>query len=782
MLEPDFPEDENLRITTLKNLNILDTPSEQRFDRLTRIAQQLFDVPIVLISLVDTNRQWFKSSLGIELSEFPRSISFCGHAILNSEVFVIPDTNMDYRFADNPVVTGPPYVRFYAGQPLRAANGQLVGTLCVLDQIPRVFNHNNTRLLQDIAALVEKEINFPDLKEVTQKLTRSENKLLETVEKLNLEQQREKLRNSCLEMISRGLPLNQILSSIINAVEQQKTDVRCCILSLGESTKSLKVISAPSMPEFYIKAIDGLPARIGSASCGSAAASGTRIIVEDIETHPYWESLREVARQAGIKSCWSQPVISCQGDILGVFSITSRKTGKPSQTDIQLMKQTANLVGIALVRDRNDKLIQKQANFDSLTGLPNRLMFKDRLNQEIANAKRNDFEVALFFLDLDNFKDINDTLGHDKGDQLLKEVARRLSGCMRNIDTVARFGGDEFAIIMGQLSNTNNVDRIANELIAALSRPFPLSGRVAYLSTSIGISFFPDNASNSDDLIKNADQAMYAAKNKGRSRFQYYSATMQKKAMERMSVLNDLQDALKEDQLQIYYQPIVDLKSGSIDKAEALLRWLHPQHGLLNPQDFISIAEGSAMIIKIGEWVMQQVLNTLCNWRQNQHTDFQISINTSSVQYRDTEKRLLKCLEMLDQSGLPGQALTIDISEKLLLENRPETIHQLKEFSNRGVNIALDDFGIGYSSLDCLKNSNLDYVKIDSNLIECIEHDPESLALCEGIIVMAQKLGLKVIAEGVETEQQRSYLIAAGCDYAQGYLFSPAVSENNFKF
>ncbi len=188
------------------------------------------------------------------------------------------------------------------------------------------------------------------------------------------------------------------------------------------------------------------------------------------------------------------------------------------------------------------------------------------------------------------------------------------------------------------------------------------------------------------------------------------------------------------------------------------------------------------MIIKIGEWVMQQVLNTLCNWRQNQHTDFQISINTSSVQYRDTEKRLLECLEMLDQSGLPGQALTIDISEKLLLENRPETIHQLKEFSNRGVNIALDDFGIGYSSLDCLKNSNLDYVKIDSNLIECIEHDPESLALCEGIIVMAQKLGLKVIAEGVETEQQRSYLIAAGCDYAQGYLFSPAVSENNFKF
>ena len=203
MLEPGFPDDEALRVTTLQNLNILDTPSEERFDRISRIAQQLFEVPIVLITLVDSNRQWFKSAIGVELEELPRSISFCGHAILNDEVFVIPDASLDSRFADNPVVCGPPHVLFYAGQPIKATNGQMIGTLCVLDQVPRSFDSNNIRLLQDLATLVEKEINSPDLQEMTKKLLQSETSLIEAVEKLRLEEKREKLRNSCLEMISR---------------------------------------------------------------------------------------------------------------------------------------------------------------------------------------------------------------------------------------------------------------------------------------------------------------------------------------------------------------------------------------------------------------------------------------------------------------------------------------------------------------------------------------------------------------------------------------------------
>jgi diguanylate cyclase (GGDEF)-like protein len=780
MLEPCVPINEALRLKTLQGLSILDTPVEERFDRLTRIAQRIFDVPIVGISLVDSNRQWFKSRVGIEAPELPRSISFCGHAIHNETAFVIPDACLDDRFADNPMVSGPPNIRFYAGQPLRATNEQLIGTLCILDQLPREFDAEDIRMLRTLTSLVEKELNYPDLKKLTRKLTDSQNSLLEAVAQLEEKEERERSRNKSLEMVSRGYPLQEILESIVTDVELQHPEMMCCVLILDDEGKTLMAGAAPSLPKFYTEALNKLPVAEGTGSCGTAAALGEPVIAEDLQTHPYWKDFRKLTREAGIRSCWSQPIKSAGGDLLGTFSINRSEPSTPTNTDIKLIEQTANLAAIALERNRTDRLIWRQANYDSLTGLPNRNMLRERLEQEISKSKRLNSQIALLFLDLDHFKEVNDTLGHDRGDHLLAIVAQRLRKCVRSIDTVARLGGDEFTVIMGELNDTDSVERVASEILEVISQPFQLDQEVAYLSTSVGITFYPDNGLDLDTLIKNADQAMYEAKNKGRNRFQYFAPAMQDVALQRTALLNDMRKALPNNEFEVYYQPIVDLKSGSIYKAEALIRWLHPQRGMVSPLDFIPVAEETDLIIDIGDWVFQQVLQQAVEWRTGIHQHFQISINTSPVQYRDNGSNLAQWLDRLEQAGLPGQAINIEITESLLMEDRITISDSLIKFRDHGVSVSLDDFGTGYSSLSYLRKFDIDTLKIDQSFVHNLEPGSDDLALCEAIIVMAHKLGLQVIAEGVETSQQRDLLLTAECDFAQGFLFSEPAPAAEF--
>lgn len=782
MEEPDFPVDEGLRLETLYHLSMLDTPAEERFDRLTRIAQHLFETPIVLINLVDSDRQWFKSSIGVDLTETPRSISFCGHAILHDEVFVIVDATLDERFADNPMVMAPPHIRYYAGQPLRASNGQVMGTFCILDYVPRQLRDDQIASLKDLTALAEKELNFPDLKKLSQKLRDSERSLLDAIAELKMKEERERSRNRCLEMVSRGFPLNQIMQFIIQEVENQKPEMLGCILLVDEETQTLRVGSSPTLPQFYQDELSIIPIGVGEGSSGTAAATGERYIIEDLQTHPYSKHYAALSQRVNLASSWAQPIKSVDGKVLGTFSISTHKISTPSAADIHLIEQTANLIGIAIERDRADTVIQRQANYDALTGLPNRHMLQDRLGYEIAKAQRADWQVALLFLDLDHFKDVNDTLGHQKGDQLLTIVAERLLGCVRSVDTVARLGGDEFTIVMSELHDMAHVERVANKILAALSQSFSLGEDVAHLSASIGITFYPGNSKGMEALIINADQAMYVAKQKGRNRFQYFEPAMQERAMQRMSMLKDLHSALSGSQLLVYYQPIVDLETGSIHKAEALMRWQHPRLGMIYPESFISIAEESGLIVPIGDWVFQQVLDQLLEWRQTQCANFEISINTSPIQYRDGGVNLQNWLDRLSQSGLPGEALGIEITESLLMENRLEVSQNLIQLRERGVTISLDDFGTGYSSLSYLKNFKIDYLKIDKSFVHDLKPGSDNLVMCEAIIVMAHKLKLKVIGEGVETEQQKELLKKAGCDYAQGLLFSCPVAADEFSF
>jgi diguanylate cyclase (GGDEF)-like protein/PAS domain S-box-containing protein len=420
-----------------------------------------------------------------------------------------------------------------------------------------------------------------------------------------------------------------------------------------------------------------------------------------------------------------------------------------------------------------EETIRRQANFDPLTQLPNRRLFFDRLGQEIIKARRADHFLALLLIDLDEFKEVNDTLGHDVGDTLLQETALRIRSCIRDGDTVARLGGDEFTVILSDLSDRAHVEGIVQKIIGRVAEPFQLGDEVAYITASIGITLYPGDANDIDTLMKHADQAMYAAKKHGRNRFFYFTASLQKAAQARLKLSRELREAVAAGQFILHFQPIVEMVTGRIHKAEALLRWQHPTRGLVHPMDFIPLAEEMGLINEIGEWVFRESARHAKNWCRAFDPDFQLSINVSAVQFRsDGRTRIEAWLQHLRDIGLPGTNLIIEITESLLLNVHTDVTEQLLAFRNAGIQIALDDFGTGYSSLSYLKQFHIDYLKIDRVFVRDIETDPNAMALSRAIIVMAHELGLKVIAEGVETTGQRSLLEAAGCDYAQGYLYA----------
>lgn len=423
------------------------------------------------------------------------------------------------------------------------------------------------------------------------------------------------------------------------------------------------------------------------------------------------------------------------------------------------------------------------ANYDSLTQLPNRRTFLDRLRQQIKKAKRSNSRVALMLLDLDHFKEVNDTLGHDIGDLLLKETAHRLKDCVRDTDTVARLGGDEFTIILGDLGLGNNsvIERIARAILQKLATPFSLKQENVYVSCSIGITLYPHDSSDIDVLLKNADQAMYDAKEIGRNRFSYFTASMETAALERRRLSNALRVAMECDQFKIHYQPIVEMVSGKIVKAEALLRWYHPEQGLVPPDNFIPVAEESGIIIELGNWVFGQVLRQAVKWRNNNCADFQVSVNISPVQLRSVECFQDEWFTRLNETGLTGYGVVVEITERMLIETSPVINKKLLGFRDAMIEVALDDFGTGYSSLSYLKRFDIDYLKIDRSFVSNLLAESSDMVLCEAIIVMAHKLGIKVIAEGIETQEQRDLLTKADCDYGQGNLFSPPVPADEFE-
>lgn len=591
--------------------------------------------------------------------------------------------------------------------------------------------------------------------------------------------ERERMRNRIFEMLASGEPMHDILAQVTAYIEQSRPELLCSILLLDASGKHVVQGAAPSLPAFYNEAIDHLTIGDGVGSCGTAAFRNERVIVEDIASHPYWAAYRELAAQAGLASCWSEPIRSSKGEVLGVFGIYQRQPASPTEADIELIQQAAHLASIAIERKLAEALIWRQANYDSVTSLPNRSLFRDRLEQEMRKTQREGRSLALLFIDLDRFKEVNDTLGHDIGDMLLVQAAQRIRDCVRDTDTVARLGGDEFTVIMPQLDDIHRVEQAAEKIVRMLAMPFSLGREAAFVSASIGITLFPDDAASAESLLKNADQAMYVAKNAGRNRFSFFTSQMQEHAQHRLHLINDLRNALANGEFRLYFQPIVDLRSGDIVKAEALIRWQHPQRGLVSPMEFIPVAEEVGLIAGIGDWVFRESADWMMQWHTRRASCKQVSVNKSPGQF-GVAGNDESWLAWLKEIGLPGECLVIEITEGLLLDERIDVTRRLLQFRDAGIQVAVDDFGTGYSALSYLKKFDIDYLKIDRSFVRDLATDPNDLALSEAIIVMAHKLGLKVVAEGVETAEQRDMLLAAGCDYAQGYLYAKPMPAAEF--
>lgn len=435
---------------------------------------------------------------------------------------------------------------------------------------------------------------------------------------------------------------------------------------------------------------------------------------------------------------------------------------------------------VAQIRERKlaEERFEHLAHHDSLTGLPNRVLFHDRLHLAMIEAKRRQQSAAIMFLDADRFKTINDTLGHDVGDELLKQIATRLTSCLRAGDTISRLAGDEFALVLPGMENVDHTRHLAQRLLTCFSEPFLIKEQQIFITASIGVTHYPGDATSVEGLLKNADTAMYRAKDAGRNNFQFYSADMHANAVKRLRMENALRGATERGELVLHYQPLVDLKSGRIEGVEALLRWNHPELGLVPPLDFIPLAEESGLIIPIGEWVLRTACTQVRAWQEAGLAPLRLSVNLSARQF---QKNLVDMVaSILEETRLEPKYLELELTESVVMENPEMAVATLDALDHMGVRLSIDDFGTGYSSLSYLKRFPIDTLKVDRSFVRDIPHDSDDMLITTGIIGLAHSLGIQVVAEGVETEAQLSFLYTQNCDAMQGYYFSKPLPASAF--
>jgi diguanylate cyclase (GGDEF)-like protein len=448
------------------------------------------------------------------------------------------------------------------------------------------------------------------------------------------------------------------------------------------------------------------------------------------------------------------------------------------QRTLELARVNAGLQAEVAERRLADQRVVHMAHHDALTGLPNRTLFADRVGQAIARAHRRDGKIAVLFLDLDRFKNVNDSLGHAIGDLLLTAVAERLTNCLREEDTAARLGGDEFIISLPDVADAGEAAHVAARILAELAKPFTIANHQLHADGSIGIALYPADGDTAETLMRNADTAMYHAKESGRANYQFFSAQMTERVSRRLSTETDLRRALERGEFALHYQPLIDLAAGRVSGAEALLRWPQNEHRLMSPTEFIPIAEDTGLIIPLGEWVLLEACSQAQVW-QARHPGLKISVNLSARQFR--QKDLIGMIErVLGETGLAPALLELELTESMLMHHAEETIGILTRLDEMGVRLAIDDFGTGYSSLSYLKRFPIHSLKIDRSFVRDISTDPDDAAIVTAIVAMARSLNLDVTAEGVETDEQAAFLRSLACHHAQGYHFGRPMSAQEF--
>ncbi len=586
-----------------------------------------------------------------------------------------------------------------------------------------------------------------------------------------------------LELVATGIALDQVLSELILMIEGQADGISGSVMMKSEDGQYLTLVSAPSLSEIYKQRIPRVPIGPEAGSCGTAAWRNAPVTVTDIANDPLWRNHLHLVEGVNYKACWSTPIRSSRGEVLGTFALYSPKCSAPDARLNELIGIAAHLAGIAIERRKTEEHVRFLATHDGLTRLPNRRSMDQALEAALVSAKEDGTSLALAFLDLDNFKLVNDTLGHAAGDDLLKAVAGRIEREIGPDGVVGRIGGDEFVILVKSpaIDPPGSMSRFES-LRKSVAEPLPLNGMVLEMSCSMGVATYPQHGSDAATLLAHADAAMYQAKEAGRDSLKLFSFDMAERTRRKLAGTEDMRRALRENEFLLHFQPQLNRRSGKIVGVEALVRWQHPTRGLISPAEFIPLAEDNGLIVSLGRWILREACRQCRRWLADAEPGFRVSVNVSARQFK--ERAIVADVEAaLSDSGLSPQNLELEITESLIMQDLPLAIELMSQLAAMGVTLSIDDFGTGYSSLAALKRFPVSKLKIDQSFIADIPGDPDSVALTSAIITIARKLGLQIIAEGVETEDQVKFLLESGCDHVQGYIVSrplPAAEVSAF--
>jgi diguanylate cyclase (GGDEF)-like protein/PAS domain S-box-containing protein len=828
------------RLAALRSFHVLDTEPEAAFDEITASAAHICNAPMALVSLVDDVRHWFKCEIGVGAREIPRGIGICGHTILQSGVFVVPDTMKDPRFADNPLVTGKPHLRFYAGAPLVTDDGLPLGTLCVLDDKPRpegLTPEQSTALL-DLARAVMTQLKVRRARKAHEESEERLKRIIDAVphivwsalpdgyndfhnqrwyefsglplgsalghkwrESLHPEDRDRtwtkwqyslatgepseteyRLRHHSGEYrwtLGRVVPLRneqggieRWLGTCTDIHEAKRTEV-----ALAESEERYRALIQASTAMVWRATPDGsIVEGWGWEEFAAQAPEGyeghgwlNAVHLDDRErVVAVWQELLEQGRSGEVE----YRVLTKGGEYRWVLA-----RGVPLKADDGSVREWVGTITDIHEEKQAEERLWWLANHDPLTQLPNRTLFQARLGEALAETKQKGTPVCLLLIDLDDFKDVNDSFGHDAGDALLKETAQRLSKMVTASDTAARLGGDEFAVLLRDPSLLDQGVTFAENVIKSLNQPvFSYAGQSIATRASIGMAVCPDHAAEPAGLLKDADIALYRSKAAGRNRATLYAPEMRAATVQRIALRREMREALSQDQIVPYYQPQVSLATGAIVGFEALARWQHPTQGLLTPGTFGAAFDDVELATLVGQRLITKITADMRKWLNHGLSFGRVAVNLSHAEFVQTHFAD-EFLRILDEAQIPAEYVEVEVTEKVLLDGRLDAVSSvLNSFRHHGIKVALDDFGTGYASLTHLKRFRVDHIKIDQSFVRDLEHDPDDAAIVAAMIGLGRSLNLQITAEGVETTGQAQRLLEMGCEYAQGYRFARPVA------
>lgn len=586
-----------------------------------------------------------------------------------------------------------------------------------------------------------------------------------------------KIQRDIMAQLALGTDHQSILDALCKTAESLVDDAVASVMIFDDSRSFLEVVAAPSIPKAAIEQLNGLVPGPQAGSCGTSVFCNQAQYVFNTHQDQRWNQLRQFANDFNIGACWSNPIRISDREPIGSFALSSFEPGQPSEFGKRLLETCAYIAGIVIKRQREENQLWKLAHYDPLTDLPNRSFFIHHLEHAIQTAQRARQKLALLFLDLDKFKDINDTQGHAEGDRVLKYIADCIQANLRSVDILARLGGDEFVVLIENIVDADQLGHICNKLCASFQPKLSINNIDYPLSISIGISIYPDHGETAEMLLRNADTAMYEAKKQGSGHYHVYHGTLTESVTERLQLTAEIRQALKQRNFLVYYQPQYCGVSGNITGAEALVRWPHSDKGMIPPDTFIPVAEQSDLIEELGLYVLTAACRQCVNWWRQGLPFFQLAVNLSFKQlqsgFADQLRRLLADIDF------PLSRLELEVTESQIM--KCEHLDELRALNQLGISIAMDDFGTGHSSLAQLKHLPISKLKIDRSFVIDIPDNANDMVIATTIINMAHSLGLKVLAEGVENQHQQAFLVTRGCDQLQGYLLNKPMPAEQFE-